>query len=157
MQPLLSSNSLSLKLHSNVSFLGEISTILLSDPLNIQAKHFINDLRVFISLRDLSPIWTRCCPSVTKVVVNLEKFVLPSPSWRFDSGNWIRSWWSLGEVWGWERPSPMWTPQWRRMQPLWLEELREQILCLVCLLWFHYCSCSSLFLLGACPNSRCDS
>jgi hypothetical protein len=35
---------------------------------------------VFVSLGDLSPRWTSCCPGVTKVVVNLKKFVLPSPS-----------------------------------------------------------------------------
>jgi hypothetical protein len=37
-------------------------------------------------------------PGVTKVVVDLKKFVLPSLSWGFDSGNWIRSWWSFEDV-----------------------------------------------------------
>jgi MoaA/NifB/PqqE/SkfB family radical SAM enzyme len=32
------------------------------------------------------------CPGVTKVVVDPRKFVLPSPLWRFDSGNRTRSW-----------------------------------------------------------------
>jgi hypothetical protein len=32
---------------------------LLSDPLNLQAKHFIDNLCVFVSLGDLSPRWTR--------------------------------------------------------------------------------------------------
>jgi hypothetical protein len=31
----------------------------LSDPLNLQVKHFIDDLRVFVSLGDLSPRQTR--------------------------------------------------------------------------------------------------
>jgi hypothetical protein len=42
---------------------------------------------VFVTLGDLSPRWIRCSPGVTKVVVNLEKFVLPYPSWGFDSKN----------------------------------------------------------------------
>jgi hypothetical protein len=57
----------------------------LSDPLNLQAKHFTNDLRVFVILGDMSPRWTRCSPGATKVVEGLRKFVLPSPSWGFDS------------------------------------------------------------------------
>jgi hypothetical protein len=55
---LLSSNLLSLKFHSNPSFLREIWATLLSDPQNLQAKHFIDDLRVFVTLGDLSPRWT---------------------------------------------------------------------------------------------------
>jgi hypothetical protein len=39
---------------------------------------------VLITLGDLSPRWTR--PGATKVMVSLKKFVLPSPSWVFDSG-----------------------------------------------------------------------
>jgi hypothetical protein len=31
----------------------------LSDPLNLQAKHFIDDLHMYVSLGDLSPRWTR--------------------------------------------------------------------------------------------------
>jgi hypothetical protein len=58
----------------------------LSDPLNLQAKHFIDDLCLFVTLGDLYPRRTRCSPEVTKVVVNLRKFVLPSPSWGFESG-----------------------------------------------------------------------
>jgi hypothetical protein len=57
-----------------------------SDPLNLQAKHFIDDLRVFVTLGDVSPIWTKCSLGATKVVVNLEKIVLPSPPWGFHSG-----------------------------------------------------------------------
>jgi hypothetical protein len=84
-QHFLSSKSLSFKLHSNPSFLREIWAIILSVLLNLQAKHFTNDPYVFITLEDLSPRWTRYYPGVTKVVVNLRKFVLSSPSWGFDS------------------------------------------------------------------------
>jgi hypothetical protein len=31
------------------------------------------------------------CTRVTKVVVDFKKFVLPSPLWGFDSGNWTKS------------------------------------------------------------------
>jgi hypothetical protein len=44
----------------------------------------------FVSLDGLS------CLGVTKIVVDPRKFVLPSPLWGFDSGNWTRSWWSFG-------------------------------------------------------------
>jgi hypothetical protein len=64
----------------------------MSDPLDLQLKHFIDDLHVFVTLGNLSLRRTRCCPGVTKIVVDLEKFVLPSPSWRFDSGSQTRSW-----------------------------------------------------------------
>jgi hypothetical protein len=40
------------------------------------------------------------------------------------------------------------TPQRRHRQPLWLAELWEQIVCLLCLHRFHYYSCLSLFLLN---------
>jgi hypothetical protein len=59
----------------------------MSDPIDLQLKHFIDNLFVFVTLGDLSPRWTRCCPRVTKVVVDLGKFISPSPSWGFDSGN----------------------------------------------------------------------
>jgi hypothetical protein len=58
----------------------------LSDPFELQAKHFTNGLRVFVSLGDLSPRETRCPPGTTKAVVSLRKFVLPSPLWVFKSG-----------------------------------------------------------------------
>jgi hypothetical protein len=50
----------------------------LSDPLDLQLKHIIDELHVFITLGDSSPRRTRSCPGVTKVVVDLRKFVLPS-------------------------------------------------------------------------------
>jgi hypothetical protein len=59
----------------------------LSNSLDLQLKHFINELRVFITLGDSSHKWTRSCLGVTKVVVDLRKLVLPSPSWGFDSRN----------------------------------------------------------------------
>jgi hypothetical protein len=59
----------------------------LSDPLDLQLKHFIDDLRVFVTLGDLSLRQTMSCPGVIKVMVDLGKFVLPSPLWGFDSEN----------------------------------------------------------------------
>jgi hypothetical protein len=41
---------------------------------------------VFVSLGDSSPRHIRCCLGVIKVVVNLKKFVLPSPLWGLASG-----------------------------------------------------------------------
>jgi hypothetical protein len=57
----------------------------LSDSLDLQAKHFTDNLRVFITLGNLSLRRSRCPLGVTKVVVSLEKFIFPSPSWGFDS------------------------------------------------------------------------
>jgi hypothetical protein len=56
----------------------------LSDPLDLQLKQFIDNLRVFVTLGDLS-LDGLGCPEVTKVVVDPEKFVLPSPSWGLAS------------------------------------------------------------------------
>jgi hypothetical protein len=55
-------------------------------PSQPSSRHFTDDLRVFVTLGDLSPRYTRCSPGVIMVVVNLKKFVLPSLSWGFDSG-----------------------------------------------------------------------
>jgi hypothetical protein len=55
-------------------------------PSKSLSKCFTDDLHVFVTLGDLSPWWTRCCLGVTKVVMNLRKFVLPSPLCGFDSG-----------------------------------------------------------------------
>jgi hypothetical protein len=52
---LLSSKHLSRKFHLDLCFLGEISSSHLSDPLDLQLKHFTDGLRVFIRLRDLFP------------------------------------------------------------------------------------------------------
>jgi hypothetical protein len=52
---LLSSQSLSSKLHSNPNFLGDIWASLLSDSLDLHLKHFTDDLHVFITLGDLFP------------------------------------------------------------------------------------------------------
>jgi hypothetical protein len=51
----------------------------LSDPLDLQLKHLIDKLCVFITLGDSTPRRTRSCSGVTKVVVDIGKFVLPSP------------------------------------------------------------------------------
>jgi hypothetical protein len=69
------------------------------------------------------------CPGVTKVVVDLGKFVLPSPLWGFDSENRTRTWWSFEVDYSWMRPGSLWAPQRRRRHPLWIAELREEILC----------------------------
>jgi hypothetical protein len=50
----------------------------LSDHLDLHSKHFIDDLRVFVNLGDL-PLDRLGCPGVTNVVVDIGKFVLPSP------------------------------------------------------------------------------
>jgi hypothetical protein len=70
---------------------------MLSDPLDLQLRYFIDDLCVFVTLGNLCPKRTRCFPGVTKVVVDIAKFVLPSHLWEFGSGNQIRSWCLFGE------------------------------------------------------------
>jgi hypothetical protein len=58
----------------------------LSEPLDHQLKHFIDDLRVFVTLENLfHPLDGLGCLVVTKVVLDLRKFVLPSTSWGFAS------------------------------------------------------------------------
>jgi hypothetical protein len=52
---LLSSQPLSSKLHSNLSFLGEMWASLLSGPLDLQLKYFTDDLHVFVTLRNSLP------------------------------------------------------------------------------------------------------
>jgi hypothetical protein len=64
----------------------------LNDPLDLHLKHFTDDLRVFITLGGFVPLDGLGCPGVTKVVVDLRKFVLPSPLWGFDSRNRTKSW-----------------------------------------------------------------
>jgi hypothetical protein len=49
----------------------------MSDPLNLQLKHFIDELRVFITLGDSAPIRTRSCPRVTKLLWTLESLYCP--------------------------------------------------------------------------------
>jgi hypothetical protein len=119
----LRSNSLSLKLQSNPSLLGWIWAKPWVTHSIFEQEHFTNNLHVFITLSDSSPWWTRCPLRATKVVVSLKKFVLPSPLWEFDSGNRTWSWWSFDEVCGRERPGPLWAPQRKCRQPLWLPEL----------------------------------
>jgi hypothetical protein len=64
----------------------------LSDPLNLQAKHFTDDLCVFVTLENLSPIWTRCSLGVTKVMVNLESLYCPLLRGNLIVENRTRSW-----------------------------------------------------------------
>jgi hypothetical protein len=61
----------------------------LSDSLDLHLKHFTDDLCVFITLEALDRLG---CQGVTKVAIDLKKFVLSSPLWGFDSENRIRSW-----------------------------------------------------------------
>jgi hypothetical protein len=58
---------------------------LLRDSLDLQTKHFTDDLRVFVTLRDSSPRWTRCHSRATKIVMSLRKFVLLSLLCGFNS------------------------------------------------------------------------
>jgi hypothetical protein len=154
---LLSSNSLSLKLHSKLRFLGEIwatfwvthSTFKQSTSLTIFVCSFLLETCPLDGLGGLG---------VTKVMVDLKKFVSPSPSWGFDSGIWTRSWWLFGEDYGWKRPCSLWAPQRRRRQPLWLAELQEQILCLLYLLIsIYFLYLLKFILVLGWPNPRCDS
>jgi hypothetical protein len=62
------------------------------------------------------------CPGVTKVVVDPEKFILPSFLWWFNSKNWTRSWWSFRVDYDWKRPSSLWASQRRCRHPLWVIE-----------------------------------
>jgi hypothetical protein len=57
------------------------------------------------------PLDRLSCPRVTKIVVDFKKFVLLSPLWGFDSGNWTKSWLSFGVDYGWKRPSSLWALQ----------------------------------------------
>jgi hypothetical protein len=84
-QNFFSSNSLSLKLHSNPSLLGEIWANSWVTHSIFKQEHFTNNLCVFITLRDSSPRRTRYPLIATKVVVSFKRFVLLFPSWGFDS------------------------------------------------------------------------
>jgi hypothetical protein len=53
--------------------------------LIFKKEHFTNNLLVYVTLGDSSPRRTRYPSGDTKDVVSSEKFVLPSPLWRFDS------------------------------------------------------------------------
>jgi hypothetical protein len=105
------------RLSSTVGHLFHIATIwdtlLSSQPLSSKLPR--RDLRLTLEWLTRSSSqalhrWSPCvhyscgfvpidglgCLGVTKVGVDLRKFVLPSPLWGFDSGNWTRSWWSFG-------------------------------------------------------------
>jgi hypothetical protein len=146
-QSFLSSNSLSFNLHSNPSLLGEIWANLwvthsifkqstsptISVCLLLLGTYPLDGLGV---LREPPRLWwasiSLYCPLLHGDLI---------------MENRTRYWWLFNEVYGQERLGPLWTPQWRCRQPLWLAELQKQILCLSCLHRFHYCSCPSLFLL----------
>jgi hypothetical protein len=142
-QHFLSSKPLSFKLHSNPSFLGQIWAIfwvtLSIFKQSTSPTIFVCSLLLVICpldglgvLRESPRLWW-----------TLESLYCPLLCENLIVENQSRSWWLFCEVWGWERPDPLS----RCRQPLWLAELWEQILCLLCMLQFHYCYCSSLFLL----------
>jgi hypothetical protein len=87
------------------------------------------------------------CPGVTKVMVDLEKCVLPSPLWGFDSKNWIRSWWSFGVDYGWKRSDSLWAPQRRRRHPFGWPNFEKKYCVFVSLILIYFlflfklCSC----------------
>jgi hypothetical protein len=58
---------------------------LLECPSQSSSKHSTDDLYVYVTLGDLPTRRTRCPPGANNVMVSLRKFVLPSPSWGFDS------------------------------------------------------------------------
>jgi hypothetical protein len=124
-QHFLSSNPLSFKLHSNPSFLGEIWAILWVTLLIF--KHSTSPM-IFVCLLLLGT-----CPLDGLGVLR----ELPRLWWASESlyclllcgdlivKNRTRSWWSFDEVWGRDRPDPLWTPQRRCRQPSWLAKLQE--------------------------------
>jgi hypothetical protein len=85
-QSFLSSNSLSLKLHSNSSLPGEIWVNSWVTHSIFKQEQFTNNLCVFVTLGDSFPRRTRCPPIATKVVMSFEKFILPSALWVVDNG-----------------------------------------------------------------------
>jgi hypothetical protein len=141
-QSFLSSNSLSFKIHSNPSLLGEIWAILwvTSSIFKQSTSPMISVCSLFlgtcIGLQEPPRLWWAS-----------ESLYWPLLHGDLLVENKTRSWWLFGEVWGQERPDPLCAPQRSHRQPLWLAELWEQILCLLCLLQFHCYSCSNLFLL----------
>jgi hypothetical protein len=122
-QHFLISKPLSFKLHSSPSFLREIWAILW-----VTLSIFKQSTSSTISLCSLL---LGTCPLDGLGVLRES----PRLWWTLESlycsllcgdlivENQTRSWWSFGEVWGWERPGPLWTPQQRRRQPSWLAEL----------------------------------
>jgi hypothetical protein len=129
----------------------------MSDHLDLHSKHFIDVLRVFISLGDL-PLDGLGCSGVTKVMVDLEKFVLPSlcrdliVKTKLDLGDrskWIRV----------EKDSTLCELLDRDVGNLcgWPNIGNKSYVSSACLFQFTLCSCPSLFLLRICPNLRCDS
>jgi hypothetical protein len=133
-QPFLSSKSLSLKLHSNLSFLRDIWAIFLSDPLNLQAStsstiSVCSFLLGAFPLDILGVVWES--PSLWWASASLYCHLFHGD---LIVENWTRSYWLFNEVWGRGRPGFLWAPQRRRRLPLWLSELQEQILSLCMLI-----------------------
>jgi hypothetical protein len=146
-QSFFSSNSLSFKLHSNRTLLWEIWAILwvTHSIFNQSTSLMISVCSLLLGICPLDRLGVLCEPP--RLWWASESLCCPLLRGDLLVENWTRSWWSFDEVWGQERPDPLWAPQWRHRQPLWLAKLWEQIFCLLWLLRFYCCSCSSLFLL----------
>jgi hypothetical protein len=130
-QHFLSSNSLSFKLHSRPSFLREIWAILWV-ILSIFKQSTSPTISVCSLLLGTCPLDGR---GVLREPPRLwwvsKSLYCPLHCGDLIVENWTRSWLSFSVVWDGERLGPLWTPQWRRRQPLWLAELRE-CWCFVC-------------------------
>jgi hypothetical protein len=130
--------NLSLKLHSNPSFIREIWAFLLSDPLNVQASTS-SMIYVCSFLLGTHPL------DILGVVLESSRLWWTSKSLYCPLlcgdllvENRTRSLWSFREVSDQERFGSLWALQWRCRLPLWLAELEEQMLCLLCMLVLIY-------------------
>jgi hypothetical protein len=83
-------------------------------PTHLQAKHFINDFHVFVTLEDLSPKWIMVVQESLRLWWTSESLYYPPLHGNLLVENWTRSWWSFGEVWDREISGSLWVPQWRR-------------------------------------------
>jgi hypothetical protein len=124
-QHFLSSKPLSFKIHSNPSFLKEIWAILW---LTLSIFKQSTSLMIFMCslLLGICPLdgWGVLQESPRLWWIS-KSLYYPLLHGDLIVENRSRSWWSLDEVWGRERPGPLWTPQQIRRQPSWLAELQE--------------------------------
>jgi hypothetical protein len=146
-QSFLSSNSLSLKFHSNPSLLREIwaNSWVTHSIFKQSTSPMISVCSLLMGIHPLDGLGVLWEPP--RLWWASKSLYCPLLRRDLIVENRTRSWWSFGEVWGQERPGPLWAPQRRHRQSLWLAELWEQSLCPLFFLQFHCCSCSSLFLL----------
>jgi hypothetical protein len=121
----------------------------MSDHLDLHSKHFIDVLRVFISLGDL-PLDGLGCSGATKVMVSLCRDLIVKTKLDLgDRSKWIRV----------EKDSTLCELLDRDVGNLcgWPNIGNKSYVSSACLFQFTLCSCPSLFLLRICPNLRCDS